>query len=154
MKILKRKKYNLISIILKYSFVIVFAFMLITPVLFVSACGGAGEPPCADPGDTGSTPGTNITTGIVNPLGQDGPDDIPSFIRLIVKAVLYVGVPIVALAIIYTGFLFVEAQGNPEKITKAKKALTYTLIGAALLLGAFVVAEAIQATVEEITSTT
>jgi hypothetical protein len=145
MKFLKRRKYGLMSNILKYSFVIVFALMLITPVLLVNAVFETGD---------GVSTGTNITTGIENPLGQDGPQDIPAFIRLIVRGILYVGVPIVALAIIYTGFLFVEAQGNPEKITKAKKALTYTLIGAALLLGAFVVAEAIQATVEEITSTT
>jgi len=58
------------------------------------------------------------------------------------------------LAIIYTGFLFVEAQGSPEKITKAKKALTYTIIGAAILLGAFVIADAIGKTVDEIKSST
>ena len=130
------------SIVLKYSFVFIIGISLLSSVAF------ALTP------DVGGGNGTNIKTGIVNPLGEDGPDSIPAFIKLIVRGVLVVGIPIVALAIIYTGFLFVEAQGNPEKITKAKKALTYTLIGAALLLGAFVVAEAIQATVEEITSTT
>ncbi|MFA6515008.1 MAG: hypothetical protein WCT42_01955 [Candidatus Paceibacterota bacterium] len=153
MKILKKKKYSLLSSILKYSFVIVFAFMLVTPVLFVNACGGAGEQPCVDAGDTGSTPGTNINTAIHNPLG-DNIQDIPSFIKALINIVLVVGIPIVALAIIYTGFLFVSASGNSEKLTKAKKALVYTLIGAALLLGAFVIAEAIQKTVVDITSTT
>lgn len=70
------------------------------------------------------------------------------------EIVMIVGVPIVALAIIYTGFLFVSAQGNSEALTKAKKSLLYTLIGAALLLGAFVLAEAIGKTVDEIKSTT
>ena len=65
-----------------------------------------------------------------------------------------IGVPIIALAIIYAGFLFVTAQGNSEKLTKAKKTLLYTLIGAALLLGAVVIAEAIKGTVNDIKSTT
>jgi len=135
MKIFKTKKYSILSNILKYSFVIVFGVMLVVPVIFVNA--GLDNT------------GTNITTTIKNPLG-DKITDIPSFIKELIKIVLYVGIPIVALFIIYTGFLFVEAQGNPEKLTKAKKALMYTLIGAALLLGAFVIAQAIGATVDEI----
>ena len=135
MKIFETKKYSILSNILKYSFVIVFAVMLVVPVIFVNA--GLDNT------------GTNITTTIKNPLG-DKITDIPSFIKELITIVLYVGIPIVALFIIYTGFLFVEAQGNPEKLTKAKNSLMYTLIGAALLLGAFVIAEAIGATVDEI----
>ena len=144
MKIFKTKKYSILSSILKYSFVFIFAFMLIMPILFVNAEGGTGG--------SGGT-GTNITTTINNPLGNKI-TDIPSFIKALINIVLVVGIPIVALAIIYTGFLFVSAQGNPEKLTKAKNSLMYTLIGAALLLGAFVIAEAIGKTVEEIKSTT
>ena len=76
------------------------------------------------------------------------------FIKAIVNIVLVVGVPIVALAIIYTGFLFVAAQGNPESLKKAKSALVYTIVGGAILLGAFIIAEAISKTVDEIKSTT
>jgi hypothetical protein len=136
MKNLKRKKYSILSSILKYSFVIVFAVMVISPYI----CIGEGT-------------GTNITVKIDNPLGS-GITDIPSFIEALINIVLIVGIPIVVLAIIYTGFLFVQAQGNPEEITKAKKAFLYTVIGAALLLGAFVIAKAIGATVDEIKSTT
>jgi len=139
MKIFKTKKYSILSNILKYSFVVMFVFMLIIPVLFVNA----GT----------ETAGTNITTKIDNPLGPKI-TDIPSFIQEVIVIVLTVGIPIIALAIIYTGFLFVAAQGNPEKLTKAKKALLYTLIGATLLLGAFVIANAIGKTVDEIKSTT
>jgi len=119
------------------------------------AGGGPGTTTGDDgPGTTtGDGTGITINTKINNPLGPKI-TDIPSFIEALVYIVLVVGIPIVALAIIYTGFLFVVAQGNPEKITKAKKALVYTLIGAALLLGAFVIAKAIGATVDEIKSTT
>lgn len=138
MKILKTKKYSILSNILKYSFVIIFAFMIITSVAF---------------GDPDNTVGTEVTTKINNPLG-DNIDTIPKFIEEVINIVLIVGVPIVVLAIIYVGFLFVKAQGKPEEITKAKKAFVYTLVGAALLLGAFVIANAIGKTVDEIKSST
>lgn len=116
-----------------------------TKLVSATPTGGGGGP-------TGGG-GTNIDIKIENPLG-DNIKDIPSFIKEIINIVLIVGVPIVALAIIYTGFLFVKAQGNPEALTKAKKTLLYTIIGAVLLLGAFVIAEAIGKTVEDIKSTT
>ena len=140
--------------------------MLVTPIIFVSAemCPPGTTTPykingelctISDGSDSNIPDGSdsNEITRLKNPL-NNGIDDIPSFITAVIKIVLYVGIPIVALAIIYTGFLFVEAQGNAEKITKAKKALVYTLIGAVLLLGAFVIAEAIVSTVDDIKSTT
>lgn len=147
MKFFKTKKYSVLSNILKYSFVIVFGFMLIGNMALAVCPDGTDANPCPDGTDGG---GTNITTKINNPLGQNGPQTIPDFIKAVINIVLVVGIPIVALAIIYTGFLFVSAQGNPEKLTKAKNSLMYVLIGAALLLGAFVIAEAIGTTVEEI----
>ncbi len=157
MKILKTKKYSILKNLLKYSFVIVFIFSLAVASVFATTDGvgntggdGVGN------NNTGNNSGEmnlNINTTIDNPL-NDKLNDIPSFIQAILEIVLTVGIPIVTLAIIYSGFLFVSAQGSPEKLTKAKNTLMYTLIGAALLLGAFVLAEAIQSTVEEIKTTT
>lgn len=73
--------------------------------------------------------------------------DIMSFIKTILEAVIKIGLPIVALAIVYSGFLFVFARGNPGEIETAKKALLYSLIGAALLLGAWTFAQIISETV-------
>jgi hypothetical protein len=84
---------------------------------------------------------------ICNPLGSSGVNSIPDFIRVLLEGALKVGIPIVALAIIYCGFLFVEARGNTEKLTKAKDALLYTLIGAAILLGSWAIASLIASTV-------
>ncbi len=104
-----------------------------------------------NPGGTPKAGGTpnEIDAKIENPLGGNYPD-IPSFIAKLLSIVLMIGVPIVVLAIIYCGFLFVKAMGNPEEISKAKNALLYTVIGAALLLGCFVLANAIAGTVSEI----
>lgn len=126
-------KKNILLWLFKYSFVFVFIFYVSMPVLFINA----------------ESDSTNINVKIENPLGPNL-TDIPSFIEALINIVLYIGIPIIALAIIYTGFLFVQARGNSEELTKAKKALMYTLIGGAILLGAFVIANAIGTTVDEI----
>ena len=72
---------------------------------------------------------------------------VPELIKTILEGALIIGMPIVALAVIYCGFLFVFARGNPEKLTKAKDALLYTLIGAAILLGSWAIAKMIKITI-------
>jgi hypothetical protein len=72
---------------------------------------------------------------------------VPGLIQTILEGVLKIGIPIVALAIVYSGFLFVFARGNSEKLTKAKDALLWTLVGAAVLLGSWAIAKMISATV-------
>jgi len=151
MKFLKAKKYSILSNVLKYSFIFIFGMMLLVNSAAAVCPDGTDKNPCPDGKDGGSvTTGTNIKVTIDNPLGTNGPQTIMDFIKLLVKYVLYIGIPVIALAIIYTGFLFVSASGNSEKLTKAKSALLYTLIGGALLLGAFVIANAIRSTVDEI----
>ena len=81
---------------------------------------------------------------ICNPINTDS---LNGLIKTLLEGVLEVGIPIIALAIIYSGFLFVSARGNSEKLTKAKDALLYTLIGAAILLGSWAIAELISDTV-------
>ena len=84
---------------------------------------------------------------IINPLAGNGVNSIPEFIKVLLEGALKIGIPIVALAVIYSGFLFVAARGNSEKLTKAKDSLLYTLIGAAILLGSWAIAKMIQVTI-------
>ena len=81
---------------------------------------------------------------IVNPIRST---TIDGLIQTILQNALKIGIPLIALAIIYCGFLFVAARGNSEEITKAKTALMYTLIGAAILLGSWAIALLIKNTV-------
>jgi len=100
--------------------------------------------------DVVDIPGTQAddpSPTIVNPIKVD---NIQGLIKNILIGVIKIGLPIVALAIIYCGFLFVAARGNSEKIKKAKDALIYTLIGAAILLGAWAIAQLISDTVLEL----
>ena len=87
------------------------------------------------------------TKGIIcNPLGSNI-STIPGFIQAILTGAIEIGIPVVSLAIIYSGFLFVFARGNSEKLNKAKDTLLYTLIGAAILLGSWAIAQLIQNTI-------
>ena len=87
----------------------------------------------------------NAQGKIINPIPNV--TSIPGLIHTILVGVLKIGIPIVVLAIVYCGFLFVFARGNPEELKKAKSALLYTVIGAAVLLGSWAIAEMISATV-------
>jgi uncharacterized membrane protein len=136
MKFFKKNKYSIIQKVLQSGIFLAVIFSFLFPVIVVQALDGI---------DSGIT----IETGIENPLNPEL-SDIPDFINALITIVLFVGVPIVTLAIIYSGFLFVQASGNSEKLGTAKKALLYSVIGAALLLGAFVLSEAIQGTVDQL----
>lgn len=69
----------------------------------------------------------------------------------VLKAVIELGSIILTIALIYTGFLFVAARGNEEKISKAKTALMYTIIGGLIILGATAIKEVISSTVTSLT---
>ena len=84
---------------------------------------------------------------ICNPIGVN---DLNGLIKTGLEGIIKIGAPLVAFAIIYAGFLFVFAQGNSEKLDKAKETLLYTLIGAALLLGSWAIAQIISNTVSAI----
>jgi hypothetical protein len=110
----------------------IYAFLL-PSVIFA-----AQNPPC-DPGGGKICPTINATS-------------IPDLIQIILTGVIRIGIPVIALAIIYSGFLFVAARGNSEKLGKAKDALLYTLIGAAILLGSWAIAQLIASTVTSLGS--
>lgn len=89
--------------------------------------------------------------GVLKPVVRSDLTTIPGIITALVEGVVIpIAVPLLAIAIIYTGFLFVQARGKPEKITKAKEALKWTLIGGAIILGAYIIAEALQSTISDI----
>lgn len=95
------------------------------------------------------TPPCTAAGKICNPIDSS---TIQEFIRILLEGVLKIGIPVVALAVIYCGFLFVKARGKSEELTKAKDALWYTLIGAAILLGSWAIAKLISETVLSIGS--
>mgnify|MGYP001566800789 FL=1 len=77
---------------------------------------------------------------IVNPLKYDSfAGLVQAFADLLTK----IGIPIASIFIIYSGFLFVSARGNPEQLKTAKSTLWWTLVGTAILVGAYAISSAI-----------
>ena len=105
-------------------------------------------PNIADP----TQPDPNIVrpTGIfINPL-KSGANTLPKLLALILSVLVQVGIALVTIAIIYAGFTYVSARGNAGQIEKAHKTILGVLIGSAIILGAYVIAEVIQGTVDEL----
>lgn len=98
-----------------------------------------------DTGNEGT--GGNIPT-IENPIG---PDSIQELLAVILSAIVQIAIPFLVLAVMWVGFLFVAARGNPEKLSKAKQALFFTLIGALIILGAQTLATVLSGTIEQLT---
>lgn len=84
---------------------------------------------------------------LMNPIAYS---DISSFIRAVLKAVVLILFPMVVLMLVYTGFLFVKAQGKEKEISDARRAFFWTVIGGLIVLGAQALSMAIEATVKEI----
>lgn len=82
-----------------------------------------------------------------NPLAVQG---VADFVALVLKVMVMIALPIISFFIVYSGFLFITAQGNEEKLSKAKANLVYVIIGSALILGAWVIATLIGGTVSQI----
>ncbi len=82
-----------------------------------------------------------------NPISVNS---FPDFIALLLKIAVQIGFPVAVLFIIYSGFLFVKAQGNEKELETAKKSITWTIIGTAVLLGASVLSYAIQNTINQL----
>ncbi len=87
------------------------------------------------------------------PIQIDNPlkfNSIQALVLETVKVATTIGFYIAVFFIIYSGFLFVKARGNPKEIEDAKKTFMWTVIGTAVLLGANVVARVIQGTITQI----
>ena len=75
---------------------------------------------------------------------------IAQFIEGVLKAVVLLGLPIISLFMVYAGFLYVKARGNPDQISKAHQNFLYVIVGTILILGAWVLATLIGATVSQL----
>lgn len=85
-----------------------------------------------------------------NPF-RGGETSLFGLLRKIINEILMpLGGAVAVLAFIYSGFLYVKAQGNTTKIGEAHQALLFTSIGTAVLLGAWVLANVICQTISEL----
>ncbi len=104
---------------------------------------GAVNPSQAGAANTNTSNSTS-GSGLQNPLKVDNLQD---FLKTILAGIVEIGSIFLVLMLVYVGFLFVIARGNPEKIQTARSALVWTVIGGLLLLGAEAISLVIQSTV-------
>jgi hypothetical protein len=112
-----------------------------------NANGGGNGGGAAVAGQTNTLNG--IVTFIPNPLKAKS---IVGFIKDAVDLAIQIAIPIIALAIIRGGYLFISARGNTEKIESAKTTFLYTLLGGGVLVGAWALAEIISETISAISA--
>lgn len=89
--------------------------------------------------------GSGNTVALQNPLAAD---NILELFQTIIDIALVFAIPLIVFFIIYAGFMYVTARGNQGTIEKAHKALLYALVGGLLILGANVLIQVIQGTVD------
>ena len=97
-------------------------------------------------GGTSKSSRYNNAVTLNNPLGAQN-QSLMDLIATLLILVARIGAVICVFFIIYSGFLFIKAQGNEGELTKAKSIFMWSIIGTAVLLGASVIAQVITGTV-------
>lgn len=135
----------LVNLIL-FSFLAIFYLPIITNAQPTPVT--TGNPPVVTTGN----PSSSSVIPIPNPFKCPNNNcSITAFIKTIINSILLpIGGVVAVLMIMYAGFLYVTARGNTSQIEKAHQALLYAVIGAAVLLGALVISEAIEGTIDQL----
>lgn len=111
---------------LPFTFILLFAITTLPTLLFARSC----------------------PSGVIcNPISSS---TFAEFVDKILKVVIQIGYVVVVFFIVYCGFLFVKARGNESELATAKTAFLWTVVGAAIILGAQVLENAIAKTIEDI----
>lgn len=80
------------------------------------------------------TPSLVSAATLTNPIAYT---TVYEFVRAMLGVVVRIGVLVLGIMIVYSGFLFVTAQGNTQKLEEAKKSFIWVVIGGAIVLGAW-----------------
>ncbi len=76
-----------------------------------------------------------VEAGSVEGFGSS--DSAMKFLEGLLGGIMYISMPVIGVVLVYAGFMFILARGNPEKITTAIHNFTYILVGIALVLGSY-----------------
>lgn len=101
--------------------------ILILGVTFISV-----ESPIALAQDSTDFGPSGESIELTNPLGSD--TIIGVINNIIVGLRDTIAPPLVAIAVLYGGFMMLFASGDPDKFKKGKKAILYAMVGYAIIL--------------------
>ncbi len=142
-------------------FFITFLLLWMTPFANLAF---ATQHPGTGAGTTGGTTGAGSAGGSTQPapalsvpIMLENPFSVGNNLfeimeALVNKVILPIGGVLCVLGFIYAGFMYVTAGGNPTSIATASRALLYSAVGTAILLGAWVIANVIRNTINALTS--
>jgi len=82
-----------------------------------------------------------------NPIASES---IVELLTAFVRGVVRIAAIFLVLAFVWVGFKFTAAQGNTEKLSEARTLFLWTVVGAAILLGAELIAGVVESTVQSI----
>ncbi len=125
-----------------FLFVVLSMFFAFVPLLNTPTALGANGTD-----DLGANGTGNQSFEIKNPLRVDS---ITEFLVAVIEIILIFATPIIVIYIMYAGFLFVTANGEPDQLEKARNALMFAIIGGVIILGVFLIIEIIQNTLVDI----
>jgi len=87
----------------------------------------------------------NSIFAIQNPLGATG--SLCQLIKLLLNVIILLGIPVATFFVVYAGFKLVLARGRPAELEKARMNLYWTVVGIAIFLGAWLLAQVISNTI-------
>ncbi|HVV39321.1 MAG TPA: pilin [Candidatus Paceibacterota bacterium] len=142
--------------------------VFLLPLMFVQGAtdgpnAGFGSGPNAGTGSgpnagLGSGPNAGFTGNTVNPSDcQPGTlcnplkfKTVCGLVTGLLKAVMVIGIPVAILFIVWAGFKFVLAQGNPGELTEARSNFLNVIIGIGIFVGASLIAAVIMNTLQQL----
>lgn len=93
---------------------------------------------------------TSVGTGIGT---ADTGTDLPTLIGNLISVLLSVLGVIFVVLVVYAGFLYLTAGGEDEKVKKAKKLLSQSIIGLVIIIAAFAIADYVITALTDVAST-
>lgn len=86
-------------------------------------------------------------TCLTNPLKTTS---VTGFLLAVIEVLLIFATPVIVIYIMYAGFQFVMSRGAPGEIEHARQALLYAIIGGIIIVGAQVIINIIQTTINSL----
>lgn len=102
----------------------------------INPVAGTNPGPGTGTGTIGATASKSYSFKITNPLdpnGTGGVNTLFDVINVVTVFLLNISIPLAVLGILWAGFLFLTAGPKPGNVEKAKKILTYTVAGLAII---------------------
>jgi len=110
---------------------------------------------CVNPNQQTEVPADSVPSLEYMEIEVENPisiNSVPDLIQTILEGLIKIGIPLLVVMIVYSGWLYLFARGDPGKIKTAHEMFKYTLLGGAILLAAWAIAQLIHSTLLDLTA--